>query len=76
MKLINLLTLILILTSCNDNTIYCGNIQELKTPLRVISLGSSDWNFNTVVVVIDTNNNLYTLHGVCFESLKVGDTIK
>ena len=69
-----ILTLILILSSCY-NTIYCENVEELKTPLRVVSLGSSDWEFNTVLV-IDDKGNLHTLQGGCFQSLKVGDTIK
>ena len=36
---------------------------------------SSDWDFNTVMV-IDDKNKLYTLKGACFQSLKIGDTIQ
>lgn len=75
MKLFNIILLLLILSSCNKTHHTCNDIDELKTPLRVISLGSSDWEFNTVMV-IDRNNKLYTLKGACFQSLKIGDTIQ
>jgi hypothetical protein len=75
MKSINIILLLLILSSCNKTHHNCNDVGELNTPLRVISLGSSDWEFNTVMV-IDDKNKLYTLKGACFQSLQVGDTIQ
>lgn len=68
-----IILLALILASCS--TYSCNEVGLLKTPLRVISLGTSDWEYNNLVV-IDIDNNLYTLKGACFQSLKVGDTIR
>lgn len=75
LKLINIAFLMLILSSCTTPPHTCNNVNELNTPLRVVSLGAADWEFNTVMV-IDTNNKLHTLKGACFQSLKVGDTIQ